>query len=155
MSTGRSKKEQVFFFLMFFFYRPQTKFAKVMFSQVSDCPRGGDLCPGRSLSGSASFQGVSVQGSLCPGCLCPGGSMSREFFVQGGLCSEGVSVRETPLYSYMWAGLGGTHPTRGHESFLRGHCYPCFRLLVTSPLDFKSIEGSVIHAWQMHAWGMS
>ena len=25
----------------FFFYRPQTKFAKVMFSQVSVCPRGG------------------------------------------------------------------------------------------------------------------
>ena len=44
-------------------YRPQTKFVKVMFSQVSVCPRGrgvsvqGDLCPG---------EGVSVQGGLCP-----------------------------------------------------------------------------------------
>ena len=26
-------------------YRPQTKFAKVMFSQVSLCPQGGDACP--------------------------------------------------------------------------------------------------------------
>ena len=26
-------------------YRPQTKFAKVMFSQVSVCPRGGGVCP--------------------------------------------------------------------------------------------------------------
>ena len=55
-----------------YYYRPQTKFAKVMFSQVSVCPQGGnlDLCPG----------GVSVQeglrpggrGDLCPGGLCQG-----------------------------------------------------------------------------------
>ena len=65
------------------FYRPQTEFAKVMFSQqVFACPQGG-LCPqGRSLS-----RGVSVHGGLCPG-----GSLSR-----GCLCSGvsvlGVSVR--------------------------------------------------------------
>ena len=27
------------------YYRPQTKFVKVMFSQVSVCPRGGGVCP--------------------------------------------------------------------------------------------------------------
>ena len=26
----------------------------------------------------------------------------------------------------------------GHESFLWGHCYPCFGLLVTSALGFKA-----------------
>ena len=38
-------------------YRPQTKFAKVMFSQVSICPRGEGLglCPG------VSIKGVSVR----------------------------------------------------------------------------------------------
>ena len=30
-------------FLLLNIYRPQTKFAKVMFSQVSVCPQGGDL----------------------------------------------------------------------------------------------------------------
>ena len=27
------------------YYRPQTKFAKVVFSQVSVCPQGGGICP--------------------------------------------------------------------------------------------------------------
>ena len=82
---------------MWGYYRPQTKFAKVMFSQVSVCPQGGglslclgslrprwrglcpeDLCPGGSLLG-----GGSVQRVLCPGGLCPGGS------VQEGLCRGG------------------------------------------------------------------
>ena len=66
------------------FYRPQTKFAKVMFSLVSVCPRGGGvlgfwgrgLCPG----------GVFVQECLCPGGLYPGGSMSRRISVRRVLC---------------------------------------------------------------------
>ena len=51
--------------LLLNYYRPQTKFAKVMFSQVSVCPQ---------------------RGSLSRGGLCQGGSLSR-----GG----GASVRET------------------------------------------------------------
>ena len=46
-------------------YRPQTKFAKVIFSQVSVCARG-ELCP----------RGVSIQGGLCSGGLCHGGTPS-------------------------------------------------------------------------------
>ena len=42
-------------------YRPQTKFAKVMFSQVFVCPGAS-----RSLSWGVSVQGVSVQGDLPP-----------------------------------------------------------------------------------------
>ena len=30
---------------MFHFYRPQTKFAKVMFLHMSVCPQGGGVCP--------------------------------------------------------------------------------------------------------------
>ena len=34
----------------------------------------------------------------------------------------------------------------GHESFLWGHWYPCFGLLVTSPLGFKAKVGSALFA---------
>ena len=84
-------------------YRPQTKFPKVMFSQVFVCPQGGlCLCPRgglRSLSGGVSVRGgvlrglcpgggevcVQGEGSLCPGegGLCPG---------EGGLCPGEVGL---------------------------------------------------------------
>ena len=38
----------------------------------------------------------------------------------------------------------------GHKSFLWGRWYPCFGLLVTSPLGFKARVGSLIHTWQRH-----
>ena len=41
-------------------YRPQTKFAKVMFSQVSVCPRGVSV----SVRGGLHPRGISVQGGL-------------------------------------------------------------------------------------------
>ena len=72
-----------------YFYRPQTKFAKVMFSQVFVCPQGGIWeggGEGNSMSRAVSVQGVSVQGGLCLGV-----SLSR------GVSFQGVSVRETPL----------------------------------------------------------
>ena len=76
------------------FYRPQTKFAKVMFSQMSVCPQGG-LCPGE----------VSVQGGLC----------WERVLCLGGLCPRGVSgwvfVRGGGLRA------GGTHPTGMHSCF--------------------------------------
>ena len=66
------------------FYRPQTKFEKVMFSQMSVCPQAGrgdlGLCPGGSLS----------RGSL-PGGLCPGRSLSGGRVSMGGLCLTGES----------------------------------------------------------------
>ena len=83
-------------------YRPQTKFAKVTFSQVFICPQG-EWAGGGSLSG-----GISVQEGLCPGGVSVRESLSRgvsvwgvSVSVQGDLCpggslSRGVSVRETP-----------------------------------------------------------
>ena len=69
------------------YYRPQTKFAKVMFSQLFACPRGVSvsvlgwgLCPGVS----------SVQGGLYPGEVSFGGSLSRWVFVQGVSVQEGL-----------------------------------------------------------------
>ena len=65
------------------FYRPQTKFAKVMFSQVFVCPQGG----------------VSVQGGVfVQGGLSPGGSLSGR-----GLCPGGGLCQGDPPYGYIWA----------------------------------------------------
>ena len=81
-----------------YFYRPQTKFAKVMFSQVPVCPQGG-LCPqGVSVQGSVSrgvsVQGVSVQGFSVQEGLCPGESLSREGLCPGKPpCSNKWAVR--------------------------------------------------------------
>ena len=111
---------------MWGYYRPQTKFAKVMFSQLSVCPQGGglslclgslrprwgglcpgDLCPGGSLlrvgalSRGFSVQGVSVRGDLSGrvsvgGAVCLGDSLSRGGSLSEGSLSRGVSVMETP-----------------------------------------------------------
>ena len=65
------------------YYRPQTKFAKVMFSQVFVCTRGGSLSGGSlsrwSLSGGGVLGGLSRLGGLCPGwgVSVQGGSLSR------------------------------------------------------------------------------
>ena len=42
----------------------------------------------------------------------------------------------------------------GHMSIFWDQWYPCFGLLVTSPLDFKARVGSLIRTWQRHAWYM-
>ena len=95
---------------MWGYYRPQTKFAKVMFSQVSVCPQGGglslclgslrprwrglcpeDLCPGGSL-----LRGGALSGGFCPGGSLSGGGLSRGRSLSEGSLSRGVSVMETP-----------------------------------------------------------
>ena len=76
----------------FKYYRPQTKFAKVMFSQVSVCClSNGGLCRGGVIHPKVG--GVSVQGGLCPrGVIHPngGGSLSK-----GGSLSRGSPYRES------------------------------------------------------------
>ena len=57
----------------------------------------GGLCPGSLCPGGVSVQVGSLSGGLYPGGLCPG-SLCQE-----GSLSRGVSVRETPLYSYVQA----------------------------------------------------
>ena len=82
-------------------HHPQTKFAKVTFSQVSVCPQGGlVLCP----------KEVSVQGVLCLG------GLSGRVSAWGG-----ISVTETPCTIQ----AGGTHPTGMHSCW---HLQLCGRL---------------------------
>ena len=119
-------------------YRSQTKFAKVMFSQLFVCQRGrgfpvqgllsfclGSFCPGGSLSRGSrsrgfcpSVRGVSVQGDFCPGVSiqgvsvqggrCPGGSLSRGS-LSGGSLSRRVSVRGASV----WGSCPGSSLSRG------------------------------------------
>ena len=109
-----------------YIYRPQTKFARVMFSQVFVCPRGagggsrslsrGSLSWGISIQ--VSVQGVSVLGDLnpglCPGGLCPGGSQSRSLSSRSlswGISIQ-VSVQEVSVLGDLNPGLcpGGLCP---------------------------------------------
>ena len=64
------------------YYRPQTKFAKVMFLQVSVCPRGGSM---RGCSEGACV----VAGGACV--VAPGGCA---WLLQGGMhgCSRGACM---------------------------------------------------------------
>ena len=71
------------------YYHPQTKFAKVMFSQVSVCPQGSSLS----------------RGDLCPRGLCPG-----VVCVRGSLSGGGVSVQGR--VSVQWGSLSGRLPVR-------------------------------------------
>ena len=59
------------------FYRPQTKFAKVMFSQVSVCPQGGVSQHVMGTGGgipACSGQGWCLPGGSLPGGVYPGGA---------------------------------------------------------------------------------
>ena len=98
-------------------YRPQTKFAKVMFLQVSVCPRGGGgharqggVCDGRAcmgayMAGRHAWQGV--WGGCAWGCAWQGGHawqgacMTMGAYmagacVAGGHAWQGVCVLRTP-----------------------------------------------------------
>ena len=83
-----------------FITAPKTKFAKVMFSQVSVCPQGGlSLCPG---GGSLSW-GVSVQGGSLSGASLSRESVSSGVFVQGGLChGDAPSTVMSRWYTSYW-----------------------------------------------------
>ena len=76
----------------FNYYRPQTKFAKVMFSQVSVCPQGG-LCPGG---------GVPVQGGLCLGRSLSGRPLSGGSLSRGDLCQADPRTVTCGRYASYW-----------------------------------------------------
>ena len=72
-------------------YRPQTKFAKVMFSQVSVCPRGmrgrGHMHGWRSMCGQGGLHGGgnTWQGT----CMAGGACVARETCMVGGIHGRG------------------------------------------------------------------
>ena len=142
------------------FYRPQTKFAKVVFTGVC-LSTGGGLCPGGSVSSGVSVQGVyvwgylsrvsvweslsrevsvqglSVQGGLCPGDLCPG------CLCLGCLYPWEVSVSETPhtvtsrQYASYWNAFLLLLYTPGVRVTLLTHCPS---LSLTNTLSMSSVN---------------
>ena len=135
-----------------YFFRPQTKFAKVMFSQMFVCPfvclKGGGgcfcaggLCAGGLCSGGSLSREISVYGGLCPGDLCPGGlcpwgSLSMGVSVHGvsvgGLCARGSLCKEVSVQGGLCPGgsLSGRPPVRlragGTYSTGMHSCTPLF-----------------------------
>ena len=90
-------------------YRPQTKITKVMFSQVSVCPRGGSR--GACMAGECAWRGSCGRGA----CVAGG------HVWQGGMCGRGgirgrvgAYMADTTRYG-QWA--GGTHPTGMHSCY--------------------------------------
>ena len=95
----RSLRRLCFHRCLSYLYRPQTKFAKVMFSQVSVCPQGGGCAwPGRGIVGKVmhgtghAWQGACMagrhawQGACVVGaCMAVGGMHGR----WGGMCGRG------------------------------------------------------------------
>ena len=91
------------------FYRPQTKFAKVMFLQVSVCPQGGRarLLPG-GMHGCSRGVCMVARGRMHS---CSWGGV---WLLQGGMhgCSGGACV----------VALGGVHGCSGGGVVARGMC---------------------------------
>ena len=70
-----------------------------------------------------------------------------------------LSRLQRVLVGWGWGGCVFKNIFGGHKSFLWGHCYPCFGLLVTSPLGLKARVGSLIcliNMWytfpEIHHW---
>ena len=79
------------------FYRPQTKFAKIMFSQVSVCPQwGGGHAWQRGVHGREDMHGEGV-------CMAGGGAC-----MAGGMCGRGTCMACMPPCRYykIWSMSG-------------------------------------------------
>ena len=73
---------------MLYHYRPQTKFAKVMFLQVSVCTQGGHAWQGRGVcvGGGMHGRGACVEGGMCGG---GGHAWQGACMARGGSCMAG------------------------------------------------------------------
>ena len=93
------------------YYRPQTKFAKVMFLQVSVCPQGGGVhgmgdmhSRGHAWWGSVCSRGCACwgEGGVCAGGMCDGGtSVAGGCAWQGCVCGVGHVCHACPLADNM------------------------------------------------------
>ena len=104
----------------FNFYRPQTKFPKVMFSHVFVCSWGGGFCiqgEGLHPGGLHPGRGLHLGGGSASGgfCIQGRGLHPRRFCIQGGLpnlLDEDSPQSDTMGYDQR---AGGMHPTGMHS----------------------------------------
>ena len=79
--TNCARRESAYFLLNNgIIYRPETKFAKVMFLQVSVCPRGACMAKGHEWQ----RRGVCMAGGVHGKGACMGGMWGREGMCGGG-----------------------------------------------------------------------
>ena len=103
-------------------YRPHAKFAKVMFFQVSVCPRG-DVCGG----GGYAWQGVCVARGVC---------------MAGGMCGKGCMHGRGVC---AWQGACGGHACHAHpQQILQDMVHErVVRILLECILVYITIYGSL------------
>ena len=94
------------------FYRPQTKFAKVMFLQVSVCPHGGHAWFYSVGGGMRGFIWGGMRGFIWGACVVLFGG--HAWFYLGGMCG------------FIWGGMHG-FIRGGICGFIRGACMVLFR----------------------------
>ena len=113
--------------LALYFYRPQTKFAKVMFLQVSVCPQGGacmvargEACmvaPGEGVRGCSGGACMVARGACM---VAPGGHV---WLLQGGMCGcSGGACMVAPGGVCGCSGGGHAWFFGGHAWFFLGVC---------------------------------
>ena len=119
-----------------YFYRPQTKFAKVMFLQVSVCPQGG--VHGCSQGGHAwLLRGACV---VSPGGACvvaPGG---HAWLLRGGACM-------VALGGHAWLLWGGVHGFFNEIRSMSGRYasyWNAFLLLLNSLISVKTFRKNIV-----------
>ena len=82
-------------------YRPQTKFAQVMFSQESVCPQGGCVWRGHvCMAGGVNCRGACMAGGHVVGGMHDGGAC-----MAGGMCGRGRAWQGVCMVGgHVWQG---------------------------------------------------
>ena len=88
-----------YFAAWFGYYRPQTKFAKVMFSQVSVCPQGEGAC---MVEGHALKR---VRVACMVGGMCGRGACVVGACIAWGMCARGMHGRGHAWHEAYVAGV--------------------------------------------------
>ena len=90
-------------FLLVYIYRPQTKFAKVMFSQVSVCRRGGGCLPHIPWADTpwADTPWADTPKADTPTGKHPPGRHPRQYFL--GYGQQASSTHPTGMHSCSWS----------------------------------------------------
>ena len=94
-----------------YIYRPQTKFAKVMFLQVSVCPQGRSRSRGEG--GGVCGMGACVAGGMCGRGDMHGGHARQGVCMAGGMCGRGACMARGACMVGRVCGRGACMPVYG------------------------------------------
>ena len=117
-------------------YRPQTKFAKVMFSQVLSVHRGG-VCPIACLDTPPGTRGRHNPGQTPPWARHPP-------------CRHHLPV---PCMLGYGQQAGGTHPTGMHSCFLRRYVYSNKTIKIFTTQNYCLTKLLLYERWILYCRG--